>query len=189
MPERCCLLRVALARSRGRQPIAAQPNGFPAHTGGENCRHPFDRVVLGGRLWRRLPHRRSRRLLVLPAVRHRRARPGTCVFRRACLECFFAPRGSVAGQAPRTDQHHGPYSSSVEPVSDRRSSERTFAAGVTNLARNVLWAVGSGVAGLLMQALSFSAPLVLGGGIKILYDLLLYRSFRRLNPPEERVSA
>ncbi|HYM77093.1 MAG TPA: MFS transporter [Candidatus Dormibacteraeota bacterium] len=66
------------------------------------------------------------------------------------------------------------------------ASERTFAAGVTNLARNVFWAVGSAVGGFLMQAVSFSAPLVVGGGTKIFYDVLLYRSFRRLKPPEER---
>jgi len=65
-------------------------------------------------------------------------------------------------------------------------AERTFAAGVTNLARNVFWAVGSAAAGFLMQAFSFSAPLLVGGGTKVLYDLLLYRSFRRLKSPEER---
>jgi MFS family permease len=66
-----------------------------------------------------------------------------------------------------------------------RPSERTFASGVTNLARNVCWAVGSATAGLLMQIFTFSAPLFVGGGAKILYDVLLYRSFRRLKPPEE----
>lgn len=66
-------------------------------------------------------------------------------------------------------------------------NERTFASGVTNLARNVFWAVGAGVAGLLMQTLTFSAPLLLGGGAKVTYDLLLYRSFRRLKPPEEKL--
>jgi hypothetical protein len=30
-----------------------------------------------------------------------------------------------------------------------------------------------------------SAPFFLSGGLKIVYDLLLYRSFRRLKPPEE----
>lgn len=64
-------------------------------------------------------------------------------------------------------------------------NERTFASGITNLARNAFWAVGAGVAGLLMQKLTFSAPLLLGGGAKVTYDLLLYRSFRRLKPPEE----
>jgi MFS family permease len=64
-------------------------------------------------------------------------------------------------------------------------SERTLASGITNLARNVFWAVGSAAAGFLMQTLTFSAPLLIGGGAKVAYDLLLYRSFRLLKPPEE----
>lgn len=64
-------------------------------------------------------------------------------------------------------------------------NERTFARGVTNLARNVFWAVGSSVAGLIMQNLAFSAPLVIGGGMKVTYDLTLSRVFRKLRPPEE----
>ncbi len=69
-----------------------------------------------------------------------------------------------------------------------KPSERTFASGVTNLARNLFWAVGSGAAGLLMQVLSFSAPLLVGGTAKVAYDLLLYKSFRGLKPPEEAVA-
>src|SRR5215472_808112 len=65
-------------------------------------------------------------------------------------------------------------------------NERTFASGLTNLARNVFWAAGSGIAGLVMQNLAFSAPLVIGGGMKITYDLALYRAFRKLRPPEEK---
>ena len=65
-------------------------------------------------------------------------------------------------------------------------NERTFASGFTNLARNVLWAVGSGIAGLVMQNLAFSAPLVIGGGTKVTYDLVLYGAFRKLRPPEEK---
>ncbi|MBI3645904.1 MAG: MFS transporter [Acidobacteriales bacterium] len=64
-------------------------------------------------------------------------------------------------------------------------SERTFASGITNLARNVFWAIGSTVAGFFMQSVAFSTPLVIGGGAKISYDLLLYRAFRKLRPPEE----
>lgn len=64
-------------------------------------------------------------------------------------------------------------------------NERTFASGIANLARNIFWAVGSSVAGFLMQNAAFSAPLVIGGGAKIGYDILLYRSFRKLKPPEE----
>ena len=67
--------------------------------------------------------------------------------------------------------------------------ERTFASGITNLARNVFWAVGSSVAGITMQVFTFSAPLLVGGGAKVTYDLLLYRSFRAVKPPEETDSA
>jgi predicted MFS family arabinose efflux permease len=65
-------------------------------------------------------------------------------------------------------------------------NERTFAGGVANLARNIFWAVGSSVAGFLMQNVAFSTPLVLGGRAKISYDLLLYRAFRNLKPLEEQ---
>jgi len=64
--------------------------------------------------------------------------------------------------------------------------ERTFASGIANLARNVFWAIGSSVAGFLMQNVAFSAPLVIGGGAKITYDVLLFHAFRKLRPPEER---
>jgi hypothetical protein len=30
-----------------------------------------------------------------------------------------------------------------------------------------------------------AAPLFIGGGMKILYDVVLYRSFRHVRPPEE----
>jgi len=66
--------------------------------------------------------------------------------------------------------------------------ERTFAAGVTNLVRNGAWAAASAVAGVFMQRVAFAAPLLLGGGLKIIYDGLLWRAFRHLAPPEERKS-
>jgi MFS family permease len=64
--------------------------------------------------------------------------------------------------------------------------ERVYASGVTNLTRTGAWAVTASAAGELMQHLAFSAPLLFGGGMKIVYDLLLYRSFVHLRPPEER---
>lgn len=64
--------------------------------------------------------------------------------------------------------------------------ERTYASGVTNLTRNVAWATASSLAGVFMQKVAFSAPLFLGGGLKIVYDILLWRGFRHLKPPEER---
>lgn len=67
-----------------------------------------------------------------------------------------------------------------------RPEERTFAAGITNLVRNSAWAAASAVAGIFMQQVAFAAPLLLGGGLKIIYDGLLWRAFRHLAPPEER---
>ncbi|MBI3615407.1 MAG: MFS transporter [Candidatus Omnitrophica bacterium] len=65
-------------------------------------------------------------------------------------------------------------------------SERTLAAGATNLTRLVAWTIAPGFAGLAMSSLNLSFPLFLGGGMKLLYDITLYRSFRHLRPPEER---
>src|SRR5262249_22671650 len=66
-----------------------------------------------------------------------------------------------------------------------RPQERTLVSRITNLARNLFCAVGSAVAGVAMQTFAFSAPLVFGGSAKILYDILLFKSFRALKPPEE----
>lgn len=65
-------------------------------------------------------------------------------------------------------------------------NERTLASGVTNLTRNVAWATAPSFAGYFMQHLALAAPLFLGGGIKIAYDLLLFGAFRRIKPLEER---
>jgi hypothetical protein len=37
-----------------------------------------------------------------------------------------------------------------------------------------------------MQQVAFAAPLLLGGGLKIIYDGLLWRAFRHQVPPEEQ---
>lgn len=66
-----------------------------------------------------------------------------------------------------------------------KPSERTFASGVTNVTRNVAWAVGPSIAGVVMQHVALAGPLVIGGGLKIVYDVLLYRAFRHVRPPEE----
>jgi predicted MFS family arabinose efflux permease len=70
-----------------------------------------------------------------------------------------------------------------------KPTERTFASGVTNVTRNVAWAVGPSVAGAVMQHVALAGPLLIGGAMKIAYDLLLYRAFRHLRPPEEAVAA
>ena len=67
-----------------------------------------------------------------------------------------------------------------------RPEERTFASGVTHLVRLGGWAVGPAFAGWLMGAAALASPLVIGAAMKIGYDVLLWRAFRRLRPPEER---
>ncbi len=66
-------------------------------------------------------------------------------------------------------------------------AERTFASGVTNLTRNISWAAAPSFAGWLMQSgATLSAPLFIGSGLKIVYDILLYVAFRKIRPPEEQ---
>jgi MFS family permease len=64
--------------------------------------------------------------------------------------------------------------------------ERSAAAGVTGIARSLGVAAAPLVAGplYLSSALAW-APFVIAGGLKVLYDLLLYRRFRDVRPPEE----
>ena len=56
---------------------------------------------------------------------------------------------------------------------------------MTSLVRLGAWAVGPAFAGLFMQSASLMTPLVVGAAMKIAYDLLLWRAFRRVKPPEE----
>ncbi len=64
--------------------------------------------------------------------------------------------------------------------------ERSAAAGVTGVARSIGAAVSPLLAALFVGSPAWaSVPFFLAGGIKIVYDLLLYRSFVTLKPPEE----
>ncbi|MGQ0668705.1 MAG: MFS transporter [Actinomycetota bacterium] len=63
--------------------------------------------------------------------------------------------------------------------------ERTAAAAFTNTARYVVRPAGPLGAGLLMQHVAIGGPFVVAGGLKILYDLLLYATFRRVELPED----
>jgi predicted MFS family arabinose efflux permease len=69
-----------------------------------------------------------------------------------------------------------------------KPQERPYASGITNITRTGAWAAAAALSGMVMQRLAFSAPLVIGGTLKIAYDLLLYRNFRHLKPPEEQVA-
>ncbi len=65
--------------------------------------------------------------------------------------------------------------------------ERSAAAGVTGIARSIGAAIAPLVAGpLYASAALASLPFIVAGGLKAVYDLALWRSFRNLRPPEER---
>jgi MFS family permease len=64
-------------------------------------------------------------------------------------------------------------------------AERTAAAAYTNAARHIVRPVGPLVAGALMQGLWPGLPFLVAGGLKIVYDLVLYAVFRRVPLPEE----
>jgi len=64
--------------------------------------------------------------------------------------------------------------------------ERSAAAGVTGIARSVGAAVSPSLTGIFLSIPAlFSMPFFLAGGLKLVYDFLLYRSFRSIKPPEE----
>jgi MFS family permease len=62
--------------------------------------------------------------------------------------------------------------------------ERSAASGITTIARSLGAALSPALTGLLL-ATSPAAPFFLAGGLKVIYDLALWRSFRRLRAPEE----
>ena len=65
--------------------------------------------------------------------------------------------------------------------------ERSAAAGLTGIARTTGASLAPILTGpLLAQAAWQSVPFFLSGGLKIIYDLLLYWSFRSVRPPEEK---
>jgi MFS family permease len=67
-----------------------------------------------------------------------------------------------------------------------REDERTIAAGVTNVSRNVTQAISPSLTGVLIQSISLSAPFIIGGALKVAYDIALFLNFRNVKPPEEK---
>jgi MFS family permease len=67
--------------------------------------------------------------------------------------------------------------------------ERSAAAGVTGVARSLGVSASPLIAGPLFLSAAFAgAPFVIAGGLKIVYDLLLYRRFQSVRPPEEQAT-
>ena len=68
--------------------------------------------------------------------------------------------------------------------------ERSAASGVTTIARSVGASLSPTLSGVFLASpFLLNAPFFLAGGLKIIYDLLLYKSFRALKPPEEEAAS
>jgi MFS family permease len=65
--------------------------------------------------------------------------------------------------------------------------ERAAAASITAVSKTFASAIGPLLAGYLFSISSFGWPLVVGGILKIIYDLLLLKMFGTIRPPEEQV--
>lgn len=67
-----------------------------------------------------------------------------------------------------------------------RPEERVAAAGIERMARGLGQTVSPMLAGAALQAAASGLPFVLGGGIKAVYDIGMWFSFRAVRPPEEQ---
>ncbi len=64
--------------------------------------------------------------------------------------------------------------------------ERSAASGVTTIARSAGSAIAPALTGIFLGTPALiSFPFFLSGGLKIIYDLALWRTFRAVKPPEE----
>jgi len=67
-----------------------------------------------------------------------------------------------------------------------KPEERSRVEGLINLPRSLTLAVSPSLAGFMMQSVGISIPFIIAGGLKAVYDLALYFTFRNLKPPEEQ---
>jgi MFS family permease len=63
-----------------------------------------------------------------------------------------------------------------------QNDERSAAAGITNLVRSVAFSISPIIVGYLLKdstnQILFSSPFFIAGGLKLIYDILLYLTFR-----------
>ncbi len=64
--------------------------------------------------------------------------------------------------------------------------DRTPAAGFTNVSRSVASSVSPSLAGYLIANFWIGSPIAIAGSLKLVYDFLIYGSFRKVKPPEEK---
>jgi len=66
-----------------------------------------------------------------------------------------------------------------------KSNERGSAAGLTSLARIIPFSISPTISTYLMQSVSLTLPLFIGGGLQFINDVAFFLMFRHVKPPEE----
>jgi hypothetical protein len=64
--------------------------------------------------------------------------------------------------------------------------ERTATAGITNTARTVAAAFAPVLTGAAFSVAALGIPFFVAGGLKIVYDSLIFATFKDVRPPEEQ---
>jgi len=67
--------------------------------------------------------------------------------------------------------------------------ERSAAAGIMSVARTGAAAMAPAFTGWLLAAPALGLPFLLAGGLKVVYDFLIFALFRHVRPPEEAMQA
>jgi MFS family permease len=65
------------------------------------------------------------------------------------------------------------------------ADERTPTAGILNIARVSATAISPTLSGTAFSVAALGVPFIASGALKIVYDLLIWRAFRNVRPPEE----
>jgi hypothetical protein len=63
--------------------------------------------------------------------------------------------------------------------------ERNAATSITNGIRTIAATTPPSISGYLIDAALLAEPFIFAGAFKILYDISIYSSFRKIKPPEE----
>ncbi|GAA0999857.1 MFS transporter [Acrocarpospora macrocephala] len=91
----------------------------------------------------------------------------------------FLARSSISQMDIPTRQSYN--MAIVEP------DERTATAGITNVARTAAGAAAPLLSGYAYSIAALGAPFFFAGALKVVYNVLIYRAFRHIHPPEERL--
>jgi hypothetical protein len=67
-------------------------------------------------------------------------------------------------------------------------SDRTAAAGFTSTTRTVAQSISPSIAGYAIGEIWVGLPLLVAGLLKLAYDFMIYANFRKIKPPEEKLS-